>query len=163
MIAQKAGKQTTGYFVGYTAKRQPVGTHELQQSCHSLNLLRSQISDDKPLRNVARVTNRILSDLEMKGILRPAPEEFNLSMNMEEQDSTAAEFIRTFRPTQFCGKEMFMALEREQRKAPDATWTSMMRLPAVKVTNNSHVGSPPWTELYGFRSQNEQFVPFVAV
>jgi hypothetical protein len=148
IIAQKAGKQTTGYFAGYTVKRQPVGTYEMQQSTESLNTLRAQIRDDKPLRQVARVTNRILSDLEVKGTLRSAPEEFNLAMNMETHDVTAAEFIRTYQSVDFCGKDILMRLEREQRRAPGSISVSMMRLPSVKVTAMSHVGSPPWVELY---------------
>ena len=52
IIAQKAGKQTTGYFAGYTVKRQPVGKYELQQSAQCLNVLQAQIRDDKPLRQL---------------------------------------------------------------------------------------------------------------
>ena len=33
----------------------------------------------------------------------------------------------------------------------------MMRLPKVKVTAMSHVGAPPWLELYGFRSSHGKF------
>ena len=43
IIAQKAGKQTTGYFAGYTVKRQPVGKYEMQQSAQSLNFLQAPI------------------------------------------------------------------------------------------------------------------------
>ena len=120
----------------------------VDRETESLNTLRAQIRDDKPLRQVARLTNRILSDLEVKGTLRSAPEEFNLAVNMETQDVTAAEFIRTYQSVDFCGKDILLRLEREQRRAPGSIFVSMMRLPSVKVTAMSHVGSPPFVELY---------------
>lgn len=82
------------------------------QSTLSLNLLQARIRNDKPLRQDARITNRILSDLEVKGTLRPAPGEFNSGMNIEEQDVSAAELIRTSKNIVFCGKVMLMRLER---------------------------------------------------
>ena len=158
IIAQKAGKQTTGYFAGYTVKRQPVGKYELQQSAQSLNFLQAQIRDDKQMRQIARVTNRMLSDLEVKGTLRSAPEEFNLAMNMHDQDVLAAEFIRTYRTAEFCGKDLLIRLEHEQRAMHKSISATMMRLPRVQVTKQSHVGAPPpWVELYGFRNEQGKY------
>ena len=158
LVAQKAGKQTTGYFAGYTVKRQPVGKYEMAQSTLSLNSLQAQIQDDKPLRQVARVTNRILSDLEVKGKLSPAPEEFNLAMHMEPHDVMAAEFIRTYDSVDFSGRDLLQRLEREQKQASRGAAATMMRLPTVKVTAMAHVGAPPWVELYGFRSAHGKFL-----
>ena len=52
LAASKAGKQTTGYFAGYTAKKQPVGRYELEQSTRSLTLLRDNMSEDSSYKQL---------------------------------------------------------------------------------------------------------------
>jgi hypothetical protein len=40
IVTQRAAKQLTGYFTGYTCKRQPVGKYELQQSQLGMSFMR---------------------------------------------------------------------------------------------------------------------------
>jgi len=43
MVTQRAMKQITGYFTGYTSKRQPVGRYELEQSSRTLNFVEENL------------------------------------------------------------------------------------------------------------------------
>lgn len=106
MIISKAAKTTTGYFGGYTSKRQPVGKYELAQSARTLNLLAEKMKGCTAYRQFCRVTSRMMSDLYGKGTCRTLPEEFNLTTNMLRHDTTAAEFLRSYsRGTQTCDIE----------------------------------------------------------
>ena len=40
---------------------------------------------------------------------------------------------------------------------PGVTTTTTIRLPRVQVTKQSHVGAPPWVELYGFRNNHGKY------
>ena len=53
-----------------------------------------------------RVTKKMVSDLHHKCMVRTAPEEFNLAVNMDEQDMLAAEFIRTWANVTFPGGKL---------------------------------------------------------
>ena len=56
------------------------------------------------------------ADLEAKGVLRSAPEEFNLAAHGDERDELKVEFIRTFRATDFHGLYFLDRLKLVQRK-----------------------------------------------
>ena len=102
-IAQRAQREATGYFCGYTFKRQPVGRFEMKATAQCLNFMVEKIKDRRPGQQMHRVTNRVVSDLNQRCTLRPATEEFNLSSNMDEHDVKNAEFIRTFQNVSFPG------------------------------------------------------------
>ena len=89
-VAQRAQRQMTGYFAGYTAKRQPVGSYELDIARKSFTYLRNKMIGERPPEQWARMTNKILSDLEGRGTMRTAPEDFNLAINAHEHDDTNA-------------------------------------------------------------------------
>ena len=95
--ASRAATQLVGYFCGYTIKRQVVGKYELDQAANSMNLLCESSKNEFGARQLARVTNRMLSDLQCRGMLRPATEEMNLAANSAAHDVMRAEFIRIFR------------------------------------------------------------------
>ena len=97
VASSRAAKQLVGYFCGYTTKRQVVGKYELDQAATSMNLLSESLKKESGARQLARVTNRMLSDLQCRGMLRPATEEMNLAANSVQHDEMNAEFIRTFR------------------------------------------------------------------
>ena len=104
VAASRAAKQLVGYFCGYTTKRQFVGKYELDQAANSMNLLSESLKKEPGARQLARVTNRMLSDLQCRGMLRPATEEMNLAANSVSHDTMNAEFIRTFRTQGFQGR-----------------------------------------------------------
>ena len=102
-IAQRAQREATGYFCGYTFKRQSVGRFEMKATAQCLNYVAEKIKDRRPGQQMHRVTNRVVTDLNQCCTLRPAAEEFNLRANMDNQGVRNVEFIRTFRTASFPG------------------------------------------------------------
>ena len=113
VAASRAAKQLVGYFCGYTTKRQVVGKYELDQAAASMNVLEDVLKKDSVARQISRVTNRMLSDLQCRGMLRPATDETNLSANSVAHDNMNAEFIRTFMTQTFQGRRYLERLEWE--------------------------------------------------
>ena len=60
---------------------------------------------------LAQVTNRLFVTLEGRGVLRTAPESFNLSANSTTKDELSPEYIRTFRTVDFCGRILLSRFE----------------------------------------------------
>ena len=109
--AQRAQRNTTGYYTGYIQKRQPVGKFELRQASMNLRFLAKTIQHRSNRQQYHHVANRMLGDLEFRGHARPATEEFNLAANHDNSDVTKAEFLRTFATTTFPGAQL---LRREE-------------------------------------------------
>ena len=149
--ASRAARQIVGYFCGYTTKRQVVGKYELDQASKSMNLLKCTIAKDTPYKQLAKVTNRILSDLQCRGMLRTASEEVNLAVNAHEQDEMNAEFVRTFRTQCFFGRRLLEAYESVKRDAV-TTWTTVPRPRSLTILD--HVKEIPHVHLYGYRGRD---------
>ena len=64
-------------------------------------------------RKVLAVVRRMVTDLEMKGVLREAQTCFNLSVNLRNGDNLFQEFIRTFMTCAFPGSAFLSRLETE--------------------------------------------------
>ena len=109
-VINRATKATTGYFGGYTSKRQPVGKYGLSESARTLPLLAHKIQGDQAYTQLYRCTSRMAADNYGEGILRTMPEEFNLFANMSRTDATAPEFIRTFHQREFRGAQYLYAV-----------------------------------------------------
>ena len=101
IAAQRAQRNTTGYYTGYIQKRQLVGKFELRQAALNLKYLAKSIEKRSNAQQYHHVANRMLGDLEYRGHVRLATEESNLSGNHNETDIMAAEFIRTFMAAPF--------------------------------------------------------------
>ena len=151
---QRAQRQMAGYFCGYTSKRQPVGIHELKAASDGMAYIHEKLQRETGPQQFARTVNKMAADLEARGTLRTAAETFNLAVNMDEQDATQAEFIRTFRTVDFPGKLFLdrLELERKKQAATGAVVSMLPRL--VNLTSKDHVAPTPWVELYGFRGQH---------
>jgi len=153
IASSRAAKQLVGYFCGYTTKRQVVGKYELDQASSSMNLLRDSLKKDSASRQLSRVTNRMISDLQCRGMLRPATDETNLAANSAAHDNMNAEFIRTFRTQSFQGRLILQRLEAELRQ--DAKQVNWILLPAChKLSINSTCKSIPHVAAYGFRGRH---------
>ena len=153
VTASRAAKQLIGYFCGYTTKRQVVGKYELDQAANSMNLLSESLKKDCGARQLARVTNRMLSDLQCRGMLRPATEEMNLAANSVSHDVMNAEFIRTFRTQSFQGRRYLERLEWELKQ--DAKQVTWVHLPAFRqLSIHSNYALTPHVAAYGFRGRN---------
>ena len=154
-LAQRAQREATGYYCGYTFKAQPVGKKMLKGAAESLSYVATGMRDKTPGQQWHRITHRALQDLQHKCMLRTAPEEWNLAANWHEQDVTNAEFIRTYRSVEFPGGQLLRRLELEDKGATDS-----VRLKAVPVRMGA-VGHEPlyvrfFEEIYGYRGQDEK-------
>ena len=78
VAASRAAKQLVGYFCGYTTKRQVVGKYELDQSANSMSLLEETLKKDSGSRQLSRVTNRMLSDLQCRTTPGPTHREHSV-------------------------------------------------------------------------------------
>ena len=124
-VANRASRNTTGYFTGYMTKRQPVGTHELKQATDNLKLLEPKLATKSNAAQYHNMANRLLGDLEFRGHVRPITEEFNLAANYHKDDVMNAEFYRTFDTQTFLGQRL---LELERREIVNVS----LRLPKAK-------------------------------
>ncbi len=132
LLAQRAMKQMTGYFSGYICKKQKLGNFELKAASSSLPFLLQKLKNLKTAAaQLASVTNRLITTLEGKGILRSAPESFNLCGKSCHQDELNAEFVRTFRSVTFPGSEYLQRHEHVIKQAAGASVTPR-RLPIPK-------------------------------
>ena len=77
-------------------KSQPVGGYELRKCMKNMDVLRERIAVHFTLADQSRsVSHRMISDLELRGVLRGAPEVYNLSVNMRKEDSLFQEGVHT--------------------------------------------------------------------
>ena len=73
-IGQRAQRQCTGYYCGYTFKPQPVGRKFTRLAAESLNYVVPQLKDRTSGQRWHRITHRVLSDQQNHCMKRPAPE-----------------------------------------------------------------------------------------
>ena len=153
LSASRAAKQLVGYFCGYTTKRQVVGKYELDQAANSMSLLQEVMKKDNATRQLARVVNRMFSDLQCRGTLRAATDEMNLAANSVAHDNMNAEFIRTFMTQNFQGRRYLERLEWELKH--DATQSTLVHLPAFRnLSIHSSCAITPHAAAYGFRGRH---------
>eukprot|EP00973_Karenia_brevis_P088271 12240055-Karenia_brevis.AAC.1 len=64
-MAQRAQRQCTSYYCGYSFKVQPVGKNQLRLATDSLNYLEESLPREKGIpRKWHRITHRVLVDLQ---------------------------------------------------------------------------------------------------
>ena len=63
-LAQRAQREATGYFCGYTFKRQPVGRRFLKAAADSLNYLSAGLENKSVGQKWHRITHRVLVDFQ---------------------------------------------------------------------------------------------------
>ena len=92
---------TAGYFGGYSAKMQDIGQKELQRlqlSVDRKTIQSKEVSGPAAHRMYAQ---RLVKDLECKGIIRTAVECVNLALFANHPDKLRAECVRTFPSVHF--------------------------------------------------------------
>ena len=119
-LTQRACREATGYFCGYTFKAQPVGKRELKAAGECLNYMNAGLADKSVGAKWHRMTHRVLQDLQHRCMLRTAPEEVNLAINANEHDVKNAEFLRTFMSADFPGGQLVQRLEQEKKGKENA-------------------------------------------
>ncbi len=154
-ITQRAMKQMTGYFSGYICKKQKLGSFELRSASGALPFLLQRIRTLKTAAaQVAQVTNRLITTLEGKGILRSAGESFTLAGKAMRADELNAEFVRTFRSQNFNGSCYLHKLEALRKPGMKAQGVRVM-LPSSKSTPYF---AGPEVDLYGFRGEDPRLL-----
>ncbi len=112
-LAQTPQREATGYYCGYTFKRQPVGKRFSKAAGASYNYMTTGLTDKAAGQKWHRITLRVLTGFQHRSILRPAAEEWNLAANWHEHDPTNAEFLRTYRSHDFPGLQVLNRWLRE--------------------------------------------------
>ena len=104
--AQRAARQTAGYFFGYTFKGQPVGKKALQLISQSFDYLSMSLEAQPQHRRFQRTATRTMVDFHHSTTSRPTTEEASLSLYASESDAASAEFIRLHRSIEFPGRAL---------------------------------------------------------
>ena len=130
-------------------KVQPVGRYELKKCADKMQMLRHAISERGLRDQAVAVARRMLTDLEMKGVLREAQTSFNLCVNLRPDDNLFQECIRTFMTISFPGGAFMQRLHMEL----DGVGGNLsLRVPPTRrpglIARN---GSAPQVDAYGFR------------
>ena len=73
-LAQRAQREATGYYCGYTFKRQPVGTKYLQAMSQSYDGMEKNLENKTTAQMWHRVVHRVLADFQHRSMVRTAPE-----------------------------------------------------------------------------------------
>ena len=90
-----------GYFGGYSAKMQDIGTKELARLREAMDRKVSSTKENKAPTLFQHYSRRLVKDLEAKGIIRTAVESLNLSAHAANPDYLGAECMRTFATVTF--------------------------------------------------------------
>ena len=125
-LAQRAQREATGYYCGYTFKRQPIGTKFLKSVGDTMNYLTTGMQDKTTGQKWHRITHRLLTDFQHRMMTRTAPEETNLAAYWHDHDPTTAEFNRTYRSEDFHGGQLVQRLEQEEKHAAQHEWQKVV-------------------------------------
>eukprot|EP00959_Pyramimonas_sp_CCMP1952_P166382 3477507-Pyramimonas_sp.AAC.1 len=152
-LMQRAQREVTGYYCGYTFKGQTIGKKHMARASTALDYLTPELSAKTVTQRMHQITNRVLTDLHHRCAARPATEEWNLAMFWHEQDVTNAEFHRTFMSVTFPGGQLVQRLEDEVQGR--TARESRKVLPKnKKISDEEHVARTMvkhFADLYGFR------------
>ena len=100
-LSQRAQREATGYYCGYSFKRQACGKFVLKATAEGLNYVELGLKDKTAGRQWYRMCNRMITDLNHRCTMRTAPEEINLSANQHPHDPKVAEITRTYMSKSF--------------------------------------------------------------
>ena len=151
-LAQRAQREATGYFCGYTCKRQPVGRFELREILKLMNFVEAGLVGRKAGAQMNRARSKMVSDLHHRSMIRVAPEEFNLAANHHPHDVGNAEFIRTYMNVDFHGGKLSQRLEAEKNVVCRTRRYILPTLPGATDKKEIHVKL--FDDFYGYRGKD---------
>ena len=64
IVAQRAQREATGYYCGYTFTAQPVGRRYHKAAAENLNYLKTGMADKSAAQQWHRITHRVLTDFQ---------------------------------------------------------------------------------------------------
>ena len=94
-------------------------------------------------------------DLEKRPTQRAAAEEWNIAANAREQDVTAVEFARAFRPIEFNGRALLAKRESEKKKESMIT-RKIAPAPKEEFGEDAEVWLRRFPDLRGYRGENAE-------
>ena len=106
----------TGYHCGYTFKPQRTSRNTLDSAFGSLQYFQCSLSQQPVFKQHRRAVLHAATDLYHNTTHRPMTEEFNLSLNNDDNDPLAAEFIRTFTSVPFPGRKLLQRYAAERKR-----------------------------------------------
>ena len=140
---------TAGYFGGYAAKMQSVGTKELQAMERSLQR-KLEVAPAMPeTKSFHEYSRRLVRDLEGKGVIRTSVETVNLSLHADSKDILDAECVRTFPSIHFPATLLLKREEIETLKVAGVSIIACMHR-AGPFNNRAYVDAP-FDLLYGLQ------------
>ena len=114
-----------------------------------MHMLRERIVDRSERDKAIAVARRMVTDLEMKGVLREAQAIFNLCVNLRPGDSLFQECMRTSMTVAFPGDAFLQRLEHELDGVGGDL--SLLVPPTRRPGLIARNGSAPMVDAYGFR------------
>ena len=154
-LAQRAQREATGYYCGYTFKRQSCGKFVMRATAQSLNYVELGLKDKSAGRQWYKMSNRVITDLNHRCTVRPAPEECNLSGNLHPQDPTVPEFTRSYRTQTFPGKRFLSLLEAQLEAGQANRRKGVLPVRAAAVVKEE-IRTHRLEEIYGYRGRDER-------
>ena len=153
-LAQRAQREATGYFCGYTCKRQPVGRYELKEIAKMLNLVRMGLDEKKAGAQMHRARKQMVADLHHRSMIRPATEEFNLAANHDPHDVSSAEHVRTYMNKEYIGNKLAQRLEAEKNSGERKG--KHLVAPLVDTSDVREIHVRHFDDQYGFRGRDHR-------
>ena len=139
-----------GYFGGYSAKMQDVGRKETARMGSALYRKLENEKDSVDPAGFRYYSQRLVRDLEAKGILRTSVETTNLSIHLNEMDILEAECIRTFPTVTFPANLLLKREEIETGKVKGASVVAAVHAAGSSFMRRAYMEAP-FDLMYGFR------------
>ena len=81
-LAQRAQREATGYYCGYTFKGQAIGRTYLLKASQSLDYLTDALENKTAAQRMHHITNKCFSDMFHRCCSRPTTEEWNFTCSL---------------------------------------------------------------------------------
>ena len=146
---QAAQAVAAGYFGGYSAKMQDIGTKELARLREAMDRRNSSNKELNAPKAFQEYSRRLVRDLEAKGIIRTAVESLNLSTHAATSDCLGAECMRTFATVTFPASLLLKREEVETLKIEGRSIIAAVH--SGKTDARKSWLEPPFDLMYGFR------------
>ena len=148
-LTQRAQREATSYFCGYSFKRQPVGSKHMRAARGVLSYLATYMEDKSAGQRWHKITHRILGDLQHRCMTSTAPEEWSLAANHHPHDVMNAEFLLTYRSVDFPGCRFIRRLEAQVQGVGERDAKKVV--PSKQKQGTSPLFLKDLVVFYGFR------------
>ena len=153
----RASREMSGYYMGYTFKGQPVGKKALKLVDKSFEYLGRSLNAVESHKRFRHTAIRTMITYHHSTTSRPTTEEALLSMYVNDNDVTNAEFNRLYVNKEFDGSCLLRALESAQTCNPRAKREEQQKtLPKIKkYVEEQSIMLLNVDALYGWRPKDD--------